>query len=118
MNTRRLRVKSKSVRGIIFYSLVLIACFVMIQFLDHIPMSTPLYGTYISEARGHVLEFRTGEKITITLGRETFMGFYAVEGDQMTIHGVYDGEHVEEVVTITDITGNSFVINGATYIKQ
>ncbi|MDR0928768.1 MAG: hypothetical protein LBM74_03530 [Oscillospiraceae bacterium] len=117
MSTRRTPDKKTLRSRMIGYVFLLIAIMLLARSIG-VLMSTPLYGTYASSARDHVLTFGNNEEITITLGQHTFVGSYTLKDDQMTITGVYDGQQVEEVITITDIRTGSFRLNGAIYIKQ
>ncbi len=83
-------------------------------------LSKPNNGTYKSDdgIMSQTWTFSGENKVTLSYGIISSDGTYAIDGDELTITSSMLGSETTSSYTITEITSNSFFIDGTKFEKQ
>ncbi len=83
-------------------------------------LSKPNNGTYKSDdgIMSQTWTFSGENKVTLSYGIISSGGTYAIDGDELTITSSMLGSETTSSYTITEITSNSFFIDGTKFEKQ
>jgi len=84
-------------------------------------LSKPKNGTYKSEGLiSQTWTFSGNNEITLNAigGIATSHGTYSIDGNKLTVTSTMWGTTTTSTYTITEITANSFFIDGTKFIKQ